>query len=335
MADIIQFRRDTSANWTSVNPILAQGEFGFETDTDKAKIGDGTTSWTGLAYVFNSTDIAGEIVGATAKTTPVDADLVGIVDSADSNTLKKLSWANIKATLKTYFDTLYESAFTKGSLIAGTNVTLTGTISNRLVGAGDVTINALGGGGGSAEYYSIFTGYYTHSANSLTGTSWAQGDRFYVPMSNMMFTSADATISKVSFRLSGAGSGGSLVRIGIYERTTLNNLTLVGDFGTLSSDALNSIELTFTAVTLTKGKLYYLVYQRDDVAGATAPTFQAWSGAFVNQDYMVGPASGDMWQTNQALRKTSVTAGALAGTDTLPTVSTNVGTPRIQWYLNQ
>jgi hypothetical protein len=44
---------------------------------------------------------------ATAKTTPVDADEMGITDSAASYVLKKVTWANIKATLKTYFDTLY------------------------------------------------------------------------------------------------------------------------------------------------------------------------------------------------------------------------------------
>lgn len=49
------------------------------------------------------------ILGATAKTTPVDADFVGLMDSAASNILKKLSWLNIKATLKTYFDSLYPS----------------------------------------------------------------------------------------------------------------------------------------------------------------------------------------------------------------------------------
>lgn len=41
------------------------------------------------------------------KTTPVDADSLLLNDSADSNKLKLLSWANLKATLKTYFDTLY------------------------------------------------------------------------------------------------------------------------------------------------------------------------------------------------------------------------------------
>jgi Mtd second domain len=55
-------------------------------------------------------DIAGTIFASSAKTTPADADTVGITDSAASNALKKVTWANIKATLKTYFDTLYSAA---------------------------------------------------------------------------------------------------------------------------------------------------------------------------------------------------------------------------------
>jgi hypothetical protein len=53
VADIIQIRRDTSSNWTSVNPTLAQGELGVETNTSKIKIGDGTTAWNSLAYIID------------------------------------------------------------------------------------------------------------------------------------------------------------------------------------------------------------------------------------------------------------------------------------------
>jgi len=50
------------------------------------------------------------INAATEKTTPVDADTLGVIDSAASNALKKVTWANIKATLKSYFDSLYAPA---------------------------------------------------------------------------------------------------------------------------------------------------------------------------------------------------------------------------------
>lgn len=61
MANRIQIRRDISSNWTSANPILAQGEMGLETDTSKFKFGDGTTAWSSLTYNGSTylTSIAG------------------------------------------------------------------------------------------------------------------------------------------------------------------------------------------------------------------------------------------------------------------------------------
>lgn len=56
MANKIQIRRDTAANWTSTNPTLSQGEQGYEIDTSKFKIGDGTTAWTSLSYFSGYTD---------------------------------------------------------------------------------------------------------------------------------------------------------------------------------------------------------------------------------------------------------------------------------------
>jgi hypothetical protein len=50
MAVQIQLRRGTASEWTAVNPTLAAGELVIETDTDKYKIGDGSTAWTSLGY---------------------------------------------------------------------------------------------------------------------------------------------------------------------------------------------------------------------------------------------------------------------------------------------
>lgn len=50
MSNRLQFRRDTKANWSSVNPILMEGELGLETDTLNAKIGNGVDAWNSLNY---------------------------------------------------------------------------------------------------------------------------------------------------------------------------------------------------------------------------------------------------------------------------------------------
>jgi len=50
MATRMQQRRGTAAQWTSANPILAAGEIGFETDTGKFKIGNGSSAWASLTY---------------------------------------------------------------------------------------------------------------------------------------------------------------------------------------------------------------------------------------------------------------------------------------------
>jgi hypothetical protein len=50
MANTIQHKRGTAAEWTAANPILAAGQVGTETDTNKFKIGDGTSSWNSLFH---------------------------------------------------------------------------------------------------------------------------------------------------------------------------------------------------------------------------------------------------------------------------------------------
>lgn len=54
MATQIQIRRGTAAQWLSANPILIEGELGYETDTNKFKIGNGSSTWTALGYLIDS-----------------------------------------------------------------------------------------------------------------------------------------------------------------------------------------------------------------------------------------------------------------------------------------
>ena len=60
---IIQ-RFNTAATWQQYNPILLVGELGIESDTFKAKLGDGTTPWNSLDYCINMGSVTAYQAGA-------------------------------------------------------------------------------------------------------------------------------------------------------------------------------------------------------------------------------------------------------------------------------
>jgi Major tropism determinant N-terminal domain len=57
MATRMQQRRGTAAQWTGANPTLAAGEIGYETDTGKFKIGNGSSAWGALNYYVDANAI--------------------------------------------------------------------------------------------------------------------------------------------------------------------------------------------------------------------------------------------------------------------------------------
>ena len=63
MNSVIQIKRGTASAWTSANTVLAAGEVGFETDTKKMKVGDGSTAWTSLTYTVTDGDITAVTAG--------------------------------------------------------------------------------------------------------------------------------------------------------------------------------------------------------------------------------------------------------------------------------
>lgn len=82
----IKLRRDTSANFTSKNPVLGIGEPAYETDTKKLKIGDGSTAYTQLEY-FSSGGGGGSV--DIAATLPLKIDENGIISlEVDGQTIQ-------------------------------------------------------------------------------------------------------------------------------------------------------------------------------------------------------------------------------------------------------
>jgi hypothetical protein len=79
----IQVRRGTATDWTTANPTLAAGEVGFETTTNKIKVGDGSTAWSSLSYISSDAPGVGEIAqDAIAQALSVGS---GILKTYDDN----------------------------------------------------------------------------------------------------------------------------------------------------------------------------------------------------------------------------------------------------------
>jgi hypothetical protein len=60
----MQQRRGTASQWTSANPVLNAGEMGWESDTNKFKIGDGTNHWADLDYFIDGNSTANPAFGS-------------------------------------------------------------------------------------------------------------------------------------------------------------------------------------------------------------------------------------------------------------------------------
>jgi hypothetical protein len=90
MATRMQQRRGTAAQWTSANPVLAAGEIGFETDTGKFKIGDGTNTWSNLDYFLTLDELGGSLDDFIPLTQKAAANGVATLDGTGNIPVNQL-----------------------------------------------------------------------------------------------------------------------------------------------------------------------------------------------------------------------------------------------------
>jgi hypothetical protein len=121
-------RRDTAANWTSVNPTLLAGEIGIESDTNKWKVGTGSAAWTALAYMPGSQLSAYPIVNVDISATAEIA-----VSKLADGTPRQLLQTDAAGTGVEWASNID---------IPGTlDVTSAATFDNNVIIQGDLTVN--------------------------------------------------------------------------------------------------------------------------------------------------------------------------------------------------
>lgn len=123
MATQIQIRRGTTTQWTTSDPVLAEGEIGLDLTRDKIRIGDGTSAWSALSdysaggggggdlvSTNNLSDVAnagtarsnlGLAIGSDVQA--YDADLAALATAGNSTTLAAVT-AAFTTALKTKLD---------------------------------------------------------------------------------------------------------------------------------------------------------------------------------------------------------------------------------------
>ena len=261
MATRMQQRRGTAAQWTSANPVLAAGEIGFETDTNKFKIGDGTTNWSSLKYFMNLDELDINIDGFIKDEEKGAANGVATLDSSAQIPVNQL--ANIIQNAPTTLDTLNELAtaindangIVNTAIEAAINTEVTdrnaaialanGTISDRIDGV-DTRIDGIDTriNGVDATILALTTDSVPETANNQYFTnekaqdavaSMISGDSgvvtTYDDVANSLVISVDATIAtttNVSTAVSDHNSDTTNVH-GIADTSVLATDTDVSD----------------------------------------------------------------------------------------------------------
>ena len=223
MAVQIQIRRGTAAAWTSADPTLAAGEFAVETDTDKYKIGDGSTAWTSLSY---SSLPSGSVTTAGGVT------ITGTMTHGADGT-----GADVRFNSGTAGDYAMWDASEEKLILEGTNgaTVLDITDGNVVIADGTLTVGS-DGAGEDVTFYSDTAGdsmVWDSSAEKLTITGTDGQTALDVPDGNVTITDS-LTVS-----------GGLVAPLAINAQTGTTYTFVAADAGKLVTSSNGSAQ-TFT-----------------------------------------------------------------------------------------
>lgn len=119
-------RRDTAANWASGNPILASGEWGYDTTNGIIKMGDGATAWSSLIPVPSTLLTQNAQTGTTYTLVLTDRDKLVELSNAAAITMTVPPNSSVAFPIGTQVHLLQTGAG-QPTITAGVGVTINGT----------------------------------------------------------------------------------------------------------------------------------------------------------------------------------------------------------------
>ena len=171
MATQIQTRRDTSANWASANPVLLEGEMGYETDTLKLKVGDGVTPYNALAYTISQETSAGLFEENATGGGATSTQRVNAGDASGSGST--LSGGGLGSASGFY--SVNSGGFNNTS--SGSYATVGGGRMNTASGNFSATVGGGTGNTASGNYYAtVGGGTYNISSNAYSTVCGGYGN---------------------------------------------------------------------------------------------------------------------------------------------------------------
>lgn len=146
----LQHRRGTAAQWAAANPVLAVGEMGFETDTGRLKVGNGSTNYISLdwtATVVGRSEIdtvnssVSTVTGLFNQTVTLEAAARTSATSASASSASSLTSRTISVASMESAQTYSQVSTAKAveANISATNAAISAADAQAAVGVADGT----------------------------------------------------------------------------------------------------------------------------------------------------------------------------------------------------